>query len=137
MVRASVAAMPAPSLISARQSDSVSPAVDGWVAASRFDRIVARRWWLFFALVALNVADIVTTQVGLERGAVERNPLMVGAVGSWSGAILAKTLCLGAAAAVLLSAPRRSRVLNVGVLACVCWYLGVVCWNLNVISSQS
>ncbi len=129
--------MPASSLISPRRSSSASTTVEVYAPVTWFDRLVAHRWALFAALVVLNVADVVTTQVGLDRGAVERNPLMVDAVGSWGTAVVAKGLCLATAAGVLIYAPRRSRVLDVGVLVCVCWYVGVVCWNLNVISGQS
>lgn len=117
-------------------TSTAEPATSSVRTRSPLDRLLARKWVLFGVLIALNVADIVLTQVGLDRGAVERNPLMVGAVQSWGGAVAAKAVCLGAAAVVLVSGPRRSRVLDLGLLACVCWYVGVVCWNLNVISNQ-
>ncbi len=98
---------------------------------------VARRSTLCAVLLALNVADVVLTQIGLAVGAVEQNQLMAAAVaGGWATALLAKAVCLGLGAVALWLAPPRSRVMDAGVAACVCWYVGVVCWNLLVIAGQ-
>lgn len=94
--------------------------------------LVTLRGRLFLALIALNLLDVVTTQVGLAHGAVERNPLMVGAVETVVGALAAKVACLLLALAIVVTAP-RSRLVDAGLAFCVCWYVGVVCWNLRVI----
>lgn len=80
-------------------------------------------------LLALNVADLITTERLVEDGhATEANPLMAGLVGTWGG-WATKTLVPAALVLAVLRAPasRWSTVLVAGVAAA---YGVVVAWNI-------
>ncbi len=69
-----------------------------------------------FALVQL--ADIATTRVILQRGGVEANPLMAWAQGSLGSAWMAPKLALAAIALCLLPRFRKPWHIAVAVVAC-------------------
>ncbi len=103
-------------------------------AAPMFD---ARARSLFALLLILNIADVVTTRIGLDRGAVEQNPLMAGFVDTLAGAVLVKTLLMGIATGVLYMAARRGRRVNGVLWFTNLWYLAVIVWNIRVIVLQT
>jgi hypothetical protein len=87
---------------------------------------------LFVSLVALNLLDLVTTQMVLDRGGEEGNPIMAPVVDDLWLAGLMKAACL-AVIWRLLHRSGRSRGM-LGVVAAVdLWYVVVVGWNLKVL----
>jgi hypothetical protein len=97
----------------------------------------ARARALFALLLALNLADVVTTRIGLDRGAVEQNPLMSGFVDSFAGALFAKTVLMGIATGVLYMAANRGRRVNGVLWFTSLWYVGVIAWNIRIIVLQT
>ncbi len=104
--------------------------------ARAFAYVDRRSRLLLASLLLFNIVDVITTRVGLDRGAVEQNPLMEMAVGTLAGAIAAKVVLMGIATVVLLKAARSGRrIAGVLVFANV-WYIAVIVWNLRIISLQ-
>jgi hypothetical protein len=87
---------------------------------------------LFWALVALNIADLVTTRAVLDRGGNERNPLLEPVVHGMWGAVALKAVGLVLVAALLNRCAGSPRA-RVFVGATVTWYAFVVVWNLTVL----
>ena len=85
------------------------------------------------ALVALNLADIVTTTLALHNGAHEGNPLMKPVAGSILLLVLVKCLVIGGLVAALKAQPSPRRALLRAQFA-VGVYSMVVLSNLLVIS---
>lgn len=84
-------------------------------------------------LIALNIADLVTTRLVLDRGGTESNPLMQGIIESATHAWLVKGLCLVAVVALVLRSRLPHRVaITLG--AVNLWYAVVVAWNLGVLA---
>jgi hypothetical protein len=91
---------------------------------------------LFALLLVLNLADVITTRIGLDRGAVEQNPVMSGFVDTLAGALLAKAVLMGIATAVLFMAARRGRRVNGVLWFTNVWYIAIIAWNIRVIVLQ-
>ncbi|MFT5202650.1 MAG: putative membrane protein [Candidatus Aldehydirespiratoraceae bacterium] len=98
-------------------------------------RVLARdtRWTLFLALVVLNIFDLITTAMVLDRGGSERNPFVqpfvenIGEVALLKGALLALI-------AALLTRVEGSRLSEFALAGTTGWYLAVVCWNAAVLT---
>jgi hypothetical protein len=87
---------------------------------------------LFVALVALNLLDLVTTQMVLDRGGEEGNPIMAPIVDDlWLAGVM-KAACL-AVIWMLLHRSGRSRGMRAVVMVVDLWYVVVVAWNLKVL----
>ena len=83
-------------------------------------------------LIALNIADLVTTRLVLNRGGTESNPLMQGVIDTAAHAWLLKGMCLVAVVTLVLRSRLPHRVaLTLGVVNL--WYALVVAWNLGVL----
>lgn len=91
------------------------------------------RWALFVGLVVLNLFDIVTTAMVIDRGGAERNPFVQPFVHDmWQVAGL-KALVL-VIVATLLTRVRGSRLAELALAGTTGWYLAVVCWNVAVLT---
>jgi hypothetical protein len=96
------------------------------------------RWWrqtrlLVLLLGVLNIADLVTTRLVLDRGGSEGNPVMAPLVeGMWAAALLK----LGCVALIAVLAQRCLGSVRVrwGLLIVCSWYAAVVSWNLVVLA---
>lgn len=85
-------------------------------------------------LVALNVADLITTNAVLARGGRESNPVMQSVVDNMLHAGLVKAACLAAVIALCLRTRRPERVcLFLGMVNV--WYAAVVLWNFWVLAA--
>ncbi len=83
-------------------------------------------------LIALNIADLITTHAVLGRGGAESNPVMQMFVTDLLRASLVKGLCLALVIALVLRTRRPGRVaLTLG--AVNVWYAIVVGWNCAVL----
>jgi hypothetical protein len=102
---------------------------------ARFDeaRSVAARWQLFSALVVLNVLDIVTTELVLRQGGVERNPFVQPIVHDMVQLSLMKAAVLGIVG-MLLARASISRIPDVALVGATGWYMAVISWNLGVLA---
>jgi hypothetical protein len=87
---------------------------------------------LFGLLVGLNLADLVTTRLVLDRGGTEANPVLEPIIHSMEHASLLKALCLAIVGLLLVRTGRTVRVAAV-LLAVNAWYTFVVLWNLRVL----
>ena len=84
-------------------------------------------------LIALNIADLVTTRAVLSRGGIESNPLMRGVIDNTMHASLLKFVCIVAVVALVLRTRVPHRVAwSLGVVNI--WYALVVVWNLAVLA---
>jgi hypothetical protein len=100
--------------------------------------VVRPRWWrhptvvLVAVLAVLNLADLVTTRMVLDRGGAESNPVMRPFVDGMWGAVAIKVACL-ALIAVLATRCLGSVKVRRGLMLVDGWYLFVVAWNLAVL----
>ena len=101
----------------------------------RFDaaRSVAARWQLFSTLVVLNVLDIVTTELVLRQGGVERNPFVQPIVHDMVQLSLMKAAVLGIVG-LLLARASDSRIPDVALVGATGWYVAVISWNFTVLA---
>ncbi len=101
----------------------------------RFDdvRSKAARWQLFGALVVLNVLDIVTTELVLRQGGVEKNPFLQPIVHDMVQLSLMKAAVLGIVG-ILLARASYSRLPDVALVGTTGWYMAVICWNLAILA---
>lgn len=91
------------------------------------------RWSMYAGLVGLNLADVLTTAMVLDRGGSERNPFVQPLVDNmWQVAGLKAVVLVLIAA--LLSRCRGSRIAEFSVAATTGWYLAVVLWNIAVLT---
>ena len=91
------------------------------------------RWGLFVGLVVLNVLDLITTALVLDRGGEERNPFVQPLVDNlWHVGVL-KALVLVLVAS-LLTRCRGSRIAELSLAGTTGWYLAVVSWNVAVLT---
>lgn len=104
------------------------------VAVTRVRAIVDDpRWALYVGLVVLNLFDLVTTAMVLDRGGSERNPFVqpfvenLWHVGALKGLVLALV-------ATLLTRVEGSRIAALALAGTTGWYLAVVSWNLAVLT---
>lgn len=87
---------------------------------------------LFVGLVVLNMIDLTTTRLVLDRGGEEGNPVMAPIIDNVLGAFAVKALCLALIGALIVRSRRSARMLLV--LAAVdAWYVLVIFWNLRVL----
>jgi len=91
------------------------------------------RWALFVSLIVLNVVDVITTSMVLDRGGEERNPFVQPMVENLWHVGLLKAFVL-ALVATLLTRCRGSRIAEVSLAGTTGWYLAVVCWNVAVLT---
>lgn len=91
------------------------------------------RWSLFVGLVVLNVLDLITTALVLDRGGEERNPFVQPLVENmWHvGLLKAAVLVI---VATLLTRCEGSRIAELSLAGTTGWYLAVVCWNVAVLT---
>ena len=91
------------------------------------------RWAMFIGLAVLNLADVITTAMVLDRGGSERNPFVQPFVDNmWQvGLMKAAVLVLIGA---LLTRCRDSRIAEFSLAATTGWYLAVVMWNIAVLT---
>jgi hypothetical protein len=83
-------------------------------------------------LVALNIADLITTRAVLGRGGAESNPVMQLVVADLVRASAVKGICLALVVALALRTRRPGRAaLTLG--AVNVWYAIVVGWNCAVL----
>ena len=108
----------------------VTGAVRGHVRRAREEARVASV--LFVSLVVLNVLDLVTTRMDLDRGGEEGNPVMAPVVHNMVAASVIKGLCLALIWALILRSRRSPRMLAV-IGAVNVWYVIVIAWNLKVL----
>jgi hypothetical protein len=88
---------------------------------------------LLVALAALNLADLITTRLVLDRGGAEGNPLMRPLVEGLWPALSSKALCLVLIAALAVRCPRPRWTVRLLAPVTV-WYGLVVAWNVVVLS---
>jgi hypothetical protein len=88
---------------------------------------------LVAVLSALNLADLVTTRLVLDRGGDEGNPVMRPFVEGMWGAALLKLTCL-ALIALLARRCLGSQRVRWGLVLVVGWYIAVVAWNVAVLA---
>jgi len=101
----------------------------------RFDaaRSVTARWQLFSALIVLNVLDIVTTDLVLRQGGVERNPFVQPLVHDMVQLSLLKAAVLSVVG-LLIARASDSRLPDVALVGATGWYGAVISWNLAVLA---
>lgn len=87
---------------------------------------------LFVGLVVLNLIDLVTTRLVLDRGGEEGNPVMAPIIDNAFGALGVKVLCLGLIG-TLIARSRRSTRMLAALAAVDVWYVLVIGWNLRVL----
>lgn len=88
---------------------------------------------MYFGLVVLNVVDVITTAVVLDRGGIEGNPFIKPMIeGIWQVSLLkaAVLIIIG----MLLMRSKESRISDLALAATSGWYLAVVMWNFVVLS---
>lgn len=105
----------------------------GVTAAVRERAAVDQRWLLFAALVVLNVADVITTELVLARGGIETNPFIEPIVDDMVTVSLLKGMVLAIVGLLLLRC-RDSRVVELALTLTTGWYIAVVGWNLTVLA---
>ena len=93
------------------------------------DRRTQVRLTIGFAMVALNLFDLILTKIVLANGGIETNPLMQGIVGSDAAPWAVKALVPAAATAMLLFTPVHSRRGERLSAAVVGLYSAIVIWN--------
>ncbi len=93
------------------------------------DRRTQVRLTIGFAMVALNLFDLVLTKIVLANGGVETNPFMQGIVGSQAAPWALKALVPAVATAMLLFTPVTSRRGERLSAAVVGLYSAIVLWN--------
>jgi hypothetical protein len=84
-------------------------------------------------LAILNLADLVTTRLVLDRGGAEGNPVMRPFVNEVWDAALLKGSCVVLIAALVSRCSTSLRV-RVGLALVVAWYAVVVTWNLAALA---
>lgn len=91
------------------------------------------RWALYVGLVVLNVLDVITTAMVLDRGGAERNPFVQPFVDDMWQVGLLKAVVL-VVIATLLARVRGSRIAELSLAGTTGWYLAVVSWNVAVLT---
>lgn len=91
------------------------------------------RWTLYAGLAILNVFDLITTSMVLDRGGAERNPFVQPIVHDLRLVALLKMLIL-VLVGTLLTRCRGSRIAELSLAGTAGWYFAVVCWNVAVLT---
>ena len=94
------------------------------------EQVIARRWFLFLILGALNVLDLISTKMVLGAGGTEANPLMAPIIHHPYAPALVKTAGFVAVACVLRSCPTRSSIVDRALVVVTVLYTAIVSWNL-------
>jgi hypothetical protein len=95
------------------------------------------RWALVLLLVALNVADVVTTKLVLAAGGTEGNPLMASVVtDGWAGPLGMKLLVCAAIAACVARCPRESKMVPTALTVVTGIYVAIIGWNLAILTAS-
>jgi len=92
--------------------------------------VVARRWFLLSILGALNLLDLVTTQMVIEAGGDEANPIMAPIIHHPVAPALVKLVGFLIVALALRACPPRSALVDRAMVAVTGVYTVVVGWNL-------
>lgn len=88
---------------------------------------------MFVGLTILNLADVITTAMVLDRGGSESNPFVKPLVESiWQVGLLKAAILV--IIAVLLTRCRDSRIADLSLAIATGWYLAVVMWNVAVLT---
>jgi hypothetical protein len=87
-------------------------------------------------LAILNLGDLVTTRLVLDRGGAEGNPVMRPFVAEVWDAALLKCSCVVLIAALVSRCSTSLRV-RVGLALVVAWYAVVVTWNLAMLARRA
>lgn len=104
------------------------------IARSRWPAVVADpRWTLYGGLVVLNLLDVITTAMVIDRGGAERNPFVQPFVHDMRLVTVLKVLVL-VIVATLLTRVRDSRLATLALAGTTGWYLAVVSWNTAVLA---
>jgi len=93
-----------------------------------------QRWMTYGGLVALNVVDVFTTAVVIDRGGVEGNPFVQPIVTGGIWQISLTKLAVLMIIALLLVRCRESRIAELALATTAGWYLAVVIWNIAVLT---
>jgi hypothetical protein len=100
----------------------------GWRA-----RVDDPRWSLYLGLAVLNVFDLITTAMVLDRGGEERNPFVQPLVENmWHIGLLKVAVLL--LVGTLLTRCEGSRIAELALAGTAGWYLAVVLWNVAVLT---
>ena len=83
-------------------------------------------------LAVLNVADVISTRLVLDRGGDEGNPFMEPFARSVAASLMLKALCLAAVVSLVIRLKASPRVVRALGFVNV-WYAFVVGWNLVVL----
>ena len=83
------------------------------------------RWLLYLSLVVLNLLDVITTSMVIDRGGAERNPFVQPFVHDMMQVAALKGVVLVVVAALLTRCP-GSRIAELALTGTAGWYLAVV-----------
>lgn len=92
--------------------------------------VLARRWFLLTVLGALNILDLVTTQLVIEAGGQEANPIMAPIIHHPVAPAAVKLVGFVIVALALRACPPRSILVDRAMVAVTGLYTGIVGWNL-------
>ena len=107
----------------------VEARIDASQTTSRLDQ----RWTVFIALVVLNVFDVITTELVIQSGGHETNPLIQPIVGSVLAVAALEAVAL-TIVGLLLARCRPSRAIDLALILTTGWYIAVVMWNTVVLA---
>jgi Domain of unknown function (DUF5658) len=102
------------------------------VSVRRRARVLSAAMGLAVTLGVLNVADLITTRLVLDRGGDEGNPFMEPFAHSLATSVLLKALCLAAVVGLVSRLTPSVRIVRALVFVNV-WYAFVVGWNAVVL----
>src|SRR5262245_54610586 len=92
--------------------------------------VIARRWFLLTILGTLNLLDLVTTQLVLEAGGQEANPIMAPIIHHPVAPAAVKLMGFLIVALALRACPPRSQIVDKALVGVTGLYTGIVGWNL-------
>ncbi len=108
--------------------------MSGPAVASVHSAFTDQRWLMYFGLVVLNIADVITTAAVLDRGGVEGNPFVQPLIdGIWQVSFFKAVVLI--IIALLLRQSRDSRIAHLALATASGWYLAVVLWNGVVLAA--
>ena len=113
--------------------ETVSADRSWWAETGLGARLADPRWSLYLGLVVLNVLDIITTSMVIDRGGAERNPFVQPFVHDMAQVTGLKAAVLVLIAA-LLTRCAGSRLAELSLAGAAGWYLAVVLWNTSVLT---
>ena len=109
-------------------------AVEGPDTTTSSSTQVSTAMVLFTILAGLNLADMILTHVGLQRGVLEEaNPLMRSVVASLWTAAAVKIAALALVGWFMYLIRARMRVVQGTLVVAIIWYTLVVTWNTSII----